>query len=67
MLPQAAAMITPQKKVEVNGHTYYVDYEIEGCTTLIAIELDGFQFHGAHTAFTYDRMRQNDLASTGTL
>jgi superfamily II DNA or RNA helicase len=65
LLPKALAAITPQKKVEANGRTYYVDYEIAGATTRIAIELDGFEFHGGHAAFTYDRMRQNDLAGTG--
>jgi superfamily II DNA or RNA helicase len=65
LIPEAAAVITPQKEVEINGHTYRVDYEIAGATTRIAIELDGFEFHGHRAAFTYDRMRQNDIAATG--
>ena len=29
------------------------------------IELDGFAYHGSRQAFTYDRLRQNDLIATG--
>lgn len=65
VLPEAMAAITPQSELEVNGRKYYVDYEIAGATTRIAIELDGFAFHCGHAAFTYDRMRQNDLAGAG--
>ena len=31
----------------------------------IATELDGFAYHSDRNAFTYDRMRQNDLQSAG--
>src|SRR5690349_3222685 len=57
--------IVPQFKVEVPGHTYKIDYVIQGAHTLIAVELDGFEFHGNRSAFTYDRLRQNDLQALG--
>jgi hypothetical protein len=57
--------VIPQRPVEVAGHTYRVDYEIVGAERSFAIELDGFEFHGSRPAFTYDRLRQNDLLATG--
>ncbi len=51
----------PQREISVEGKTYRVDYAIEGVSRRIAVELDGFAYHGDRTAFTYDRLRQNDL------
>ncbi|MEJ7638183.1 MAG: DUF559 domain-containing protein [Singulisphaera sp.] len=65
--PEAARRIVAQQTVEVGGRKYRVDYEIEGEKTRIAVELDGFEFHGTREAFTYDRLRQNDLAAAGRI
>ena len=65
--PEIAARVVPQHEVEVSGHRYRVDYEIRGEDHSFAIELDGYEFHGDRIAFTYDRLRQNDLASTGRI
>lgn len=62
--PQMLAHIVAQRRVAVAGHTYSIDYEFVGQTKRIAVELDGYEFHGDRLAFTYDRMRQNDLAAT---
>lgn len=59
--------VFPQAEVTINDHTYRLDYEIVGQLYRIAVELDGFEFHSARSAFTYDRMRQNDLAATPRL
>lgn len=63
--PQIVKYIIPQRKVLFAGHKYKLDYSIEGKEHLIAVELDGFQFHGNKSAFTYDRLRQNDLHAAG--
>ena len=60
-----ATRIRPQGVVKVDGHSYHVDYEIVGDNPTVAIELDGFAVHGTRSAFTYDRLRQNDLTATG--
>lgn len=65
VLPEAARYIVAQQRVETHGRSYFVDYEIVGEERRVAVELDGFQFHGTRTAFTHDRLRQNDLAATG--
>lgn len=57
--------VTPQARANVNDHDYRIDYEIRGAQHVLAVELDGFQFHGNRFAFSYDRLRQNDLQSTG--
>lgn len=57
--------LVAQQSVEVDGRAYRVDYELIGSDKRISIELDGFAFHGDWAAFTYDRLRQNDLMSTG--
>jgi hypothetical protein len=44
---------------------YRVDYELRGRDQVLAVELDGFEFHGSRGAFSYDRLRQNDLHATG--
>jgi superfamily II DNA or RNA helicase len=60
-----AALVTPQAEVSIGGHRYKIDYEIEGREHRFAVELDGFEFHGTRSAFTYDRLRQNDLHASG--
>lgn len=57
--------VTPQRPVEIDGHAYRVDYAVETARTHLAIELDGFEFHGNRSAFSYDRLRQNDLLAAG--
>ncbi len=64
-LPGIEAHVVPQQQVDVDGRTYRIDYELVGDDVRIAVELDGFDFHGSRSAFTYDRFRQNDLAATG--
>ncbi|MFJ7209726.1 DUF559 domain-containing protein [Streptomyces sp. NPDC098789] len=59
------ARVHSQHPVNVNGRTYRLDYLIAGESLQLAVELDGFAFHSDRAAFTYDRLRQNDLASTG--
>lgn len=65
--PDIRPYVFPQAEVTVHDHTYRLDYEIVGDTYRIVVELDGFEFHSARSAFTYDRMRQNDLAATSRL
>jgi superfamily II DNA or RNA helicase/very-short-patch-repair endonuclease len=55
------AHIVPQREISVNERAYRVDYALEGAHYRIAVELDGFAYHGNRAAFTYDRLRQNDL------
>jgi superfamily II DNA or RNA helicase/very-short-patch-repair endonuclease len=62
-----AARVVPQSEVVVDGHRYLIDYEIVGDAHRFAIELDGFEYHGTRHAFTYDRLRQNDLQASGRL
>jgi superfamily II DNA or RNA helicase/very-short-patch-repair endonuclease len=57
--------VSAQHPVPVGEHTYRLDYRIAGTVLDIAVELDGFAFHSDRGAFTYDRVRQNDLAATG--
>lgn len=59
------ALVTPQYEVSINGHSYRIDYVISGETYRFAVELDGFEFHSSRNAFTYDRLRQNDLQTAG--
>jgi superfamily II DNA or RNA helicase/very-short-patch-repair endonuclease len=61
----AVSRVVAQQPVSVEDRNYRVDYELVGDTIRIAIELDGFEFHGTRHAFTYDRLRQNDLTATG--
>ena len=60
-----AAHLRPQHRAAVGGHEYRVDYLVEGDRLRIAVELDGYAFHSDRPAFTYDRLRQNDLAAAG--
>ncbi|MFJ2217362.1 DEAD/DEAH box helicase family protein [Streptomyces sp. NPDC101062] len=59
------ARVRSQHPVTVNERTYRLDYLIAGEALQLAVELDGFAFHSDRAAFTYDRLRQNDLAATG--
>ncbi len=63
--PEIVQRLRAQGAVDIEGRHYRLDYELEGARTLVAVELDGFEFHGNRSAFTYDRMRQNDLTATG--
>jgi superfamily II DNA or RNA helicase len=65
VIPSFAARVVPQAVVEVDGHSYRIDYEFAGAQRPIAVELDGFEFHSSRPAFSYDRLRQNDLTGTG--
>lgn len=56
-----AALVTPQKEISVGGRDYRTDYAIEGKVVRLAVELDGFEWHGHRAAFSYGRLRQNDL------
>ncbi len=60
-----AACLRPQHRVVSGDHEYRLDYLIEGERLRIAVELDGYAFHSDRPAFTYDRLRQNDLAAAG--
>lgn len=57
--------VAPQYDVTVDGRCYRVDYVLRGSTALVAVELDGYEFHSDRGAFTYDRLRQNDLTAAG--
>ncbi|MGA8745102.1 MAG: DEAD/DEAH box helicase family protein [Solirubrobacterales bacterium] len=59
--------VKPQRELLLDGHSYRLDYEIVGAEHRIAIELDGFEFHSDRSAFSYDRLRQNDIQATGRL
>lgn len=48
------AYISPQQEIEVAGHSYRLDYAIIGQQHRVAVELDGFEYHGQRNAFTYD-------------
>jgi superfamily II DNA or RNA helicase len=64
-LPEIVSHVFPQAEAEVDGRRYRIDYELQGTERVFAVELDGFEFHGTRQAFTYDRLRQNDLHATG--
>ena len=59
------AHLHPQYPVACSPHTYRLDYFVEGERLRLAVELDGYAFHSDRPAFTYDRLRQNDLAAAG--
>ncbi|MFD4132546.1 DEAD/DEAH box helicase family protein [Streptomyces goshikiensis] len=63
--PGIVTRVQSQHPVDINERTYRLDYLIAGESLQLAVELDGFAFHSDRAAFTYDRLRQNDLASTG--
>lgn len=60
-----ATRVAPQAEVEIDGHRYRIDYALRGSERTIAVELDGFEFHSNRDAFSYDRLRQNDLTGSG--
>lgn len=62
-LPGIADRIQPQSEFVAGERSYRLDYEIVGDERRFVVELDGFEFHGTRRAFTYDRLRQNDLAA----
>ena len=64
-LPGAVNVTIAQREVVVDERCYRVDYVMQGAGIEVAIELDGFAYHSDRNAFTYDRMRQNDLQSAG--
>jgi superfamily II DNA or RNA helicase/very-short-patch-repair endonuclease len=57
--------VKAQEEVSLNERNYRIDYAILGSEIKIAVELDGFEFHGSRQAFSYDRLRQNDLQAAG--
>ncbi|HXS46392.1 MAG TPA: DUF559 domain-containing protein, partial [Solirubrobacterales bacterium] len=59
--------VQPQRELVSDGRSYRLDYEIDGSERRIAVELDGFEFHSTRWAFSYDRLRQNDIQATGRL
>lgn len=59
--------IVPQHEVSIAEHQYRLDYAMFGAQQRVAVELDGFEYHGQRNAFTYDRLRQNDLQADGWL
>jgi superfamily II DNA or RNA helicase len=63
--PAVISRVLPQRDVIAGEHGYRLDYELVGSHKLVAVELDGYAFHSSRHAFSYDRMRQNDLQATG--
>jgi len=59
------SQVIPQFEVLFDGRKYRIDYAVSGERLQIAVELDGFEFHGNRYAFSYDRLRQNDLHAAG--
>ena len=65
--PGAFHRVHTQRSLTCEGRQYRLDFEIQGTQNVYVVELDGFEFHGTWLAFTYDRMRQNDIHSTGRI
>jgi len=66
VLTGIAPYVKPQyEAICQDGRSYKLDYAIIGQNLRIVIELDGFEFHSQKPAFTYDRLRQNDLQLAG--
>ena len=61
------ACIEAQKELVCDERVYRLDFEFTGIDHIYVVELDGFEFHGTRHAFTYDRLRQNDIHSTGRI
>jgi superfamily II DNA or RNA helicase len=61
------AHVSPQGEIVIDGREYRIDYELLGSEQRIAVELDGFEFHSSRRAFSYDRLRQNDIQASGRL
>jgi superfamily II DNA or RNA helicase/very-short-patch-repair endonuclease len=62
---QIVSRVTSQQEIICSDRRYRLDYGLAGEEVRIAVELDGFEFHGDRQAFTYDRLRQNDLQAAG--
>jgi superfamily II DNA or RNA helicase/very-short-patch-repair endonuclease len=63
--PEIVKHVEAQRELAVDGRNYRLDYEVVGAEQTIAVELDGFEFHSSRPAFSYDRLRQNDIQATG--
>lgn len=63
--PNVIPLVHPQYEVNVGDYSYHVDYLLAGQRLQVAIELDGYTFHSSRAAFSYDRLRQNDLQAKG--
>ena len=63
LLGSALPAPTRQYRVAVGDRTYYLDLAYP--EFLIAIEVDGFDFHRGRHSFDEDRRRQNDLVRAG--
>jgi superfamily II DNA or RNA helicase len=61
--PEIAVRVHPQSELVAGDRHYRLDYEIVGDEHRIVVELDGFEYHGTRNAFSYDRLRQNDLVA----
>ena len=61
----AAGLTAPvqQHRVRIGGRTFRVDLAYVGIK--LAIELDGWEFHGSRSAFDDDRARANALVAAG--
>lgn len=55
--------IVTQHWVTVGGNRYRVDIAVP--SKMLAIEVDGFEFHGSREVFDKDKKRQNDLVAAG--
>lgn len=64
-LPAVTGVVSAQHAVESAERTYRIDYVLTGGAVNLAVELDGFAYHSQRSAFTYDRLRQNDLQTAG--
>lgn len=65
--PEIIPYVYAQAEIQNGSRKYKVDYEIRGEEKRFVVELDGFTFHSSRNAFTYDRLRQNDLLAAGKL
>lgn len=54
---------TRQHRIRANGRTYFVDLAYP--EQMVAIEIDGFEYHRSRNDFDRDRSRQNDLVGDG--
>ncbi len=60
---QINAKLFQQYRVRVDGLDYRIDLAIP--EYMIAIEIDGFEFHRSRYSFDHDRTRQNALVANG--
>jgi very-short-patch-repair endonuclease len=52
-----------QKPVTLNGKRYYIDFAYPWC--MVAVELDGWRYHGGRSAWESDIERNNALVAAG--